>query len=557
MSYLALVALLPFLGAADLPVHCLHHQVAGEWEFTLGQLSPLRNSCGHKNPDDPNTQPDKSIVSLGETKTKRFKLQDPDTTIDADGETGTWTMIYDEGFEVASGDFVYFAFSKFDFVADDKGNQNNVSHCDATQVGWYRNKARTKWGCYVAAQIPDGMPLPPDSVHPATTQAPTAKAPAKADLLATSSIITAAQPLVPTAAQQQQDVNQLIKEPSGYTAWVPSSAGYDQPMDSDWQKSVADALNFLQLGWTAHAYEQHTGKSPKELNRHAGVHRHLVRHPPGFGASAKAEDDAAPSFLAIRAHKQKVSMAAADEDSFDWRKKDGKNWLTPVVTQGDCGSCYTISTVHMLTSRNRIAKNDLTQPSFSVSFPLYCSEYNQGCDGGYGFLQSKWNEDVGLVPENCAPFSQGGGSCAISPTCNLGDHTRYRANNHHYVGGFYGGSSEQVIREELMSKGPIVVSFEPKEDFMYYKKGIYKSGAQPLHREWEQVDHAVLLIGYGAEKTHAHWTMQNSWGEDWGEQGYFRMARGIDESGCESIAVAAEVVEEPKNQVLDDFINAL
>lgn len=51
--------------------------------------------------------------------------------------------------------------------------------------------------------------------------------------------------------------------------------------------------------------------------------------------------------------------------------------------------------------------------------------------------------------------------------------------------------------------------------------------------------------------------MQNSWGTDWGERGYFRMARGIDESGCESIVVAAEVVEESSNEVLDQFLASL
>ncbi|CAK0806357.1 unnamed protein product, partial [Prorocentrum cordatum] len=43
---------------------------------------------------------------------------------------------------------------------------------------------------------------------------------------------------------------------------------------------------------------------------------------------------------------------------------------------------------------------------------------------------------------------------------------------------------------------------------------------------------------------HAYWVLQNSWGTEWGEQGYFRMARGIDESGCESIAVAADVARD-------------
>mmetsp|Transcript_5897 Transcript_5897/g.14975 ORF Transcript_5897/g.14975 Transcript_5897/m.14975 type:complete len:215 (-) Transcript_5897:140-784(-) len=214
----------------------------------------------------------------------------------------------------------------------------------------------------------------------------------------------------------------------------------------------------------------------------------------------------------------------------------------------------------MLTARNKIRKRDTSEPTFSVSFPLFCSEYNQGCDGGYGFLQTKWSEDVGLVPEGCAPFAQEGSCAALGAqplrSCDLGDR-RYRAINHHYVGGFYGGSDAELIQRELVASGPVVMSFEPKEDFMYYKAGIYKSGADKIHQEWEQVDHAVLLIGYGEEGSQAYWTMQNSWGVDWGEQGYFRMARGTDESGCESIVVAADVATESSNPVLDSFLASL
>merc|ERR1719345_638787 len=210
----------------------------------------------------------------------------------------------------------------------------------------------------------------------------------------------------------------------------------------------------------------------------------------------------------------------------------------------------------MLTARNKIRQNDPKGPSFSVSFPLFCSEYNQGCDGGYGFLQTKWSEDVGLVPESCNPFDQGGGSCSVTKSCDLGN-KRYRASNHHYVGGYYGGSDADSIQKELVEKGPLVMSFEPKEDFMYYKNGVYKSGPGKIHQEWEQVDHAVLLAGYGVEGQQAYWTLQNSWGTDWGEDGYFRMERGNDESGCESIVVSADVVQESSNPVLDSFIAGL
>jgi cathepsin C len=563
-----LVAALPLAIKADLPVHCLRHQVVGQWEFTLGPAGPKRSSCGHHHPDDPNAQPAMSFLEQqGSTSTVRFTLKEPATAVAEDGTTGMWTMIYDEGFEVAVGDQTFFAFSDFDFVQDPAKGRTNVSHCDQTQIGWYHNTDRSAWGCYVGKKVDQAS-----DASDATEPAPAAAAPApkalrraglfslsteqaflgpdeadtpttndeanpnqKTDFLSPSDVVSNADAVL---AQADAKVTQAEIKP-----WVPSSAGFDQPMVDHWQQSVADALNFLQLGWTASSYsDKFSGKTPRQLNRFAGVPRPMPR---------KRKSEASFSLMSLGSHVRRTLMGA---DAFDWRNKEGTNWLEPVVTQGDCGSCYTISTVHMLTARNKIKSGNTNQPSFSVTFPLFCSEYNQGCDGGYGFLQSKWSEDVGLVPESCSPFAQEGSCHAMK--CDLGA-IRYRAVNHHYVGGFYGGADAEQIQRELVQNGPAVMSFEPKEDFMYYKAGVYKSGAQKIHQEWEQVDHAVLLIGYGKDNGQDYWTMQNSWGDDWGEQGYFRMARGIDESGCESIVVAADVAQESSNPVLDDFLASL
>jgi len=101
-----------------------------------------------------------------------------------------------------------------------------------------------------------------------------------------------------------------------------------------------------------------------------------------------------------------------------------------------------------------------------------------------------------------------------------------------------------------------VASFEPKNDLMYYSGGVYTS--VPNQRtEWEKVDHAVLLVGYGEENGKKYWILQNSWGKDWGEHGYFRMARGTDESGVESIVVSADVVEDIQPSVLLQFSGQL
>ena len=70
------------------------------------------------------------------------------------------------------------------------------------------------------------------------------------------------------------------------------------------------------------------------------------------------------------------------------------------------------------------------------------------------------------------------------------------------------------------------------------------AGLEDKFNPFEITNHAVVAVGYGADKKTGEkfWIVKNSWGEDWGEEGYFRIRRGTDECSIESIAVSAEPV---------------
>ena len=47
----------------------------------------------------------------------------------------------------------------------------------------------------------------------------------------------------------------------------------------------------------------------------------------------------------------------------------------------------------------------------------------------------------------------------------------------------------------------------------------------------QDVNHAVLAVGYGIENGVPYWLIKNSWGEEWGDKGYFKMEFGKNMCG--------------------------
>jgi cathepsin C len=191
--------------------------------------------------------------------------------------------------------------------------------------------------------------------------------------------------------------------------------------------------------------------------------------------------------------------------------------------------------------------------SISLKHVLDCSFYNQGCDGGYSLLVSKFFKEFDMIPTEC--YKTVYPKQCYQKCTDQKARLKLSVSDYYYTGGAYGESNESNIMKEVYENGPISVSLEPHYSFMMYKSGIYDFNAATWFKsnltkpEWQKVDHSVVLIGWGVEKKNGqdikYWILQNSWGPGWGENGYMRFRRGVDLLGIESIAeVGIPVVTE-------------
>ena len=79
-----------------------------------------------------------------------------------------------------------------------------------------------------------------------------------------------------------------------------------------------------------------------------------------------------------------------------------------------------------------------------------------------------------------------------------------------------------------MKNGPAEAGFYVYEDFLTYKSGVYQKTKGNFIG-----GHAVKIMGWGTENGTEYWLVANSWNEDWGDKGFFKILRGTNECGIE------------------------
>ncbi|XP_054155194.1 cathepsin B-like [Oppia nitens] len=228
--------------------------------------------------------------------------------------------------------------------------------------------------------------------------------------------------------------------------------------------------------------------------------------------------------------------------------------IKEIRDQGSCGSCWAFATVEAISDRICIASEGKQQVEISAQdMVTCCSSCGMGCHGGWPSAAWSYYVHTGLVSgglynskKGCQPYSIAGCEhhatghlppCKkdYDPTpkcehkCAAGYNATYKEDKH-YGSKTYGFSNDnKALQADIMKNGPVVAAFTVYNDFLQYKSGVY-------HRTSGTVagGHAVKIIGWGVENGVDYWLVANSWNEDWGDKGLFKIKRGQNECGFEA-----------------------
>ncbi|KAM8776898.1 tubulointerstitial nephritis antigen isoform 2-T2 [Rhynchonycteris naso] len=310
------------------------------------------------------------------------------------------------------------------------------------------------------------------------------------------------------------------------------------------EPELIEYVNKGDYGWTAQNYSQFWGMTLEE-----GFKHRLGTLPPS--SMLLSMNEVTAPFPAI------IDLPEFFVASYKW-----PGWTHGPLDQKNCAASWAFSTASVAADRIAIqSKGRYTANLSPQNLISCCAKNHDGCNSGsidraWWYLRKR-----GLVSHACYPLfkdqnatkngcamasrSDGRGKRHATKPCpnNIEKSNRiYQCSPPYRV-----SSSETEIMKEIMHNGPVQAIMQVHEDFFHYKSGIYRH-VTSINEESEKYrkfrTHAVKLTGWGTlrgaqGRKEKFWIAANSWGKSWGENGYFRILRGVNESDIEKLIIAA------------------
>jgi len=237
--------------------------------------------------------------------------------------------------------------------------------------------------------------------------------------------------------------------------------------------------------------------------------------------------------------------------AFSWRDHGG---CTPIKDQGLCGCCWAFAACGVYESAIRIKLHRTVDLSEQWLVSCARSNSNHGCDGGYygeafRFMRCHHPDDAtkrdpcgdyGAVLETDFPYVASDAPCG----CPY-DHP-YCLDSWFLVPD-WGEPTVEEIKQAIYDIGPVATSVHAYTPaFMAYTGGVFNACVDLL------TDHAIVLVGWDDNQgSNGVWILRNSWGTDWGENGYMRIEYGCSRVGEHVATIDLLGVDCNQNQIPD------
>ena len=225
-------------------------------------------------------------------------------------------------------------------------------------------------------------------------------------------------------------------------------------------------------------------------------------------------DDRAPQEMDF-GRRSTLSELDSEPLRHDLRNVSGRNFVTPVKNQSRCGSCVAFGCVAVMETAALLnGADEGPNVDLSEAHLFYCHGRYEGrtCETGWTPSRAfRYCVTPGIVTGICYPYDLTHQQCD-----NVCPDWRDRLWTIDGVQGLYG---VRDMERWIVRRGALTACMDVYADFRHYKSGIYE------HVSGERVGgHCVALVGYDGQNR--CWIAKNSWGDQWGESGFFRIRYG-------------------------------